>query len=469
MTSNIDSSRLMARMAAEIVYDDLPVQAVEATRNDLLDTLGVAIAGRAAPGCREVCSLVLGNYGADQATVWGSGRKAAAAEAAWANGTMAHALDFDDTHDPSVLHAGVSVIPAALAAAELTGGISGREFIAAVTIGLDWVCRMGVATTVGPVASGWMYTSLFGFFGATAAVGRVMKLDADQMAHAIGITYAQAAGNTQCMIDGSLTKRMQPGFAARAAVTSAMLARAGITGTINSFDGQSGLFRICLDGRYDRDVLLHRLGEHFHGAELSFKPYPACRYTHPAIEATLDMMKESRIEAGTIEHIDVGVNEHAFGNVCTPLEVKTRPRTIVDAQFSIPFCIATAIVKGEVFVPHFTAEALRDEEVLEVAAKVRPAVDPAIQASHGREISPVAISIRLKNGESRTRYLETAKGGIDNPMSFDELAAKVRQCATYAGFQPTHPMAERLIGLTRTLETLPDVRALATAMADSPE
>src|SRR5690606_3457958 len=158
-------------------------------------------------------------------------------------------------HDGAVLHAGVSVVPAALATAEWVGGVSGKELITAVTIGLDWVCRMGAATTVGPIASGWMYTSLFGFFGATAAAGRLLKLDAGQLAHAMGIAYAQAAGNTQCMIDGSLTKRMQPGFAARGALTSASLARIGITGTIGTFDGPSGLFRVYLGENYRRDVL----------------------------------------------------------------------------------------------------------------------------------------------------------------------------------------------------------------------
>ncbi|MES3001452.1 MAG: MmgE/PrpD family protein [Pseudomonadota bacterium] len=466
--SSLDAARVMARHAALLSFGDLPAPAVEASRCDLLDTLGVAIAGWKAPGCAEVRALVLEQYPSGSATVWSSGRQAPPAEAALANGTMAHALDFDDTHDASVLHAGVSVIPAALAVAEHVGGVSGKELLAAITVGIDWVCRMGMAATIGPVASGWMYTSLFGHFGATAAAGRLLKLSEQQMEHAIGIAFAQAAGNTQCMIDGSLTKRMQPGFAARGGILSAMLARSGITGTIGTFDGPAGLYRICLNGNYDRDTLLRDLGSKFLGTELSYKPYPACRYTHTAIEATLALAQRHAIDPATIESIEVGTNENAYRNVSTPLEVKTRPRSVVDAQFSIPYCVAAALVRGQVFIDDFHPEAFADETVLRIAAKVRPFADPEIQASHPRDISPATVAIRLKDGRVLSCRQDSAKGGADNPMSFDELADKFRRCARYAGLPEGHGRTERLVDMVSRVDELADVRELARAISGDP-
>lgn len=465
----VDSSRLMAQAALRVSFDDLPSEVVEATRHDVLDTLGVALGGRSTPGCHELNAMVLENYPTQQATVWGTGYKANVAEAAWANGAMAHALDFDDTHDPSVLHAGVSVVPAAMAAAEFVGGVSGKELVTAIAVGLDWICRMGAATTIGPIASGWMYTSLFGYFGATAAVGKLLHLNADQLTNALGIAYAQASGNTQCMIDGALTKRMQPGFAARAALGSALLARAGVTGTSGTFDGYSGLFRICLNKQYDRNVMLADVGRRFLGAELSFKPYPACRYTHTAIEAALELRRRHSIAAHTVERVEVGVNEHAYTNVCTPIGVKTRPRTIVDAQFSIPYCIATALIKGDVFLPDFTIPALGNDHVLALASRVIPRIDSAIQASHARDISPADVRIHLTDGTTLQILQMSSKGGPEHPMSFDELALKFRRCCEYGGYAKSDGRIEHLISLVREMESLPNVSGLAAAMGIEPK
>ena len=461
----IDSAYLLAKNAAELPFCRLSTSAIKSTRNDILDTLGTAIAGANAPGCREVARLVTENYATPQATVWGSRCKASATEAAMANGTMAHALDFDDTHDAAVLHAGVSVVPAAFAAAELVGGIDGKELLAAITIGLDLVCRMGMATSVPPVASGWMYTSLFGHFGATVTAGRLLRLDTNQMAHAMGIAYAQAAGNTQCMPDGSLTKRMQPGFAARSGLLSAMLARSGITGTTQTFDGGSGLFRVYLNKAYDRDRLLLDLGERFEGVDLSFKPYPSCRYTHAAIDAIMSLIQKSPIDPDQIKSISVGVNDQAFTNVCMPIEVKAKPRFIVDAQFSIPYCVATAIVKRQVFIDDFTVTALSNPTVLAVASKVRPFLDPDIQLSNARDISPAKVLVEMKDGTKLTAHSTSPRGGPTNPLSFAELTEKFRRCAAYGETPLSTSKTEQIIRLIENMESVVDVSVISQALA----
>ncbi|MBB5498836.1 MmgE/PrpD family protein [Paraburkholderia sp. MM5384-R2] len=461
----MDASLLVARHLATLSFADLPRSALDATRNNILDTIGVAIAGASAPGCREVARAVLDNAPGSQAWVWGTGRMAVAADAALANGTMAHALDFDDTHDAAVLHAGVSTVPAALAIADRLGGVNGVELLTAVAAGLDFACRLGVATRLPPVASGWAYTALFGLFGATAAAGKLMKLDAERMGHALGIAYAQAAGNSQCMPDAALTKRMQPGFAARTGVLSATLAAAGITGTTNTFEGRHGLAHVYLRGEFDRDRLLRDLGLRFEHEDLGYKPYPSCRHTHNAIDIALRLARDHNIDPANIERIDVAVNREAYDNVCTPVETKTRPRSVVDAQFSIPFCIATALLKREVFIDAFADDALRNEAVLRIASLVSASVDDDMQERFGRAVTPAAVFIGMKDGTRYNGLSDVPRGGIDNPMDFDALVEKFRRCVHYAGGPFFHAKSARLVDMLGDLESVRDVRQITVDLA----
>jgi 2-methylcitrate dehydratase PrpD len=460
-----DSSYAIAHHLAALKFEDLPDTAVEAARLNLLDTVGVALAGADAPGCREVTRMVLDNYGSSQAHVWGTGRMATAAEAALANGVMAHALDFDDTHDGAVLHAGVSAVPAALAVADRLGGVSGRELIKAVAAGLDLTCRLGIASSVPPLGIGWMYTALYGVFGATATAGILLRLDAERMSHAFGIAYARAAGNTQCVPDGALTKRMQPGFSAQVGVLSAMMAAAGVTATTNTFDGKYGLGQVYLRGHLDREILLQNLGIHFEHVNLSYKPYPSCRHTHTSIDVALRLAMEEDVDVRQIESISVLVTEDGHRNVCAPRENKIRPRSVVDAQFSIPFCVATALTRRDVFVGHFTQTALVDQDILRLASLVRTDVDPQMNEEFGRAVTPAAVKVVMKSGAVYAGRSDQPRGGSGNPMDFDALANKFRRCTQYAGEVLPGARTESLIAMFRALEDLRDVRQLTSQLA----
>jgi len=463
-SSPIDASGILAQKIAGLEFTDLPASAIEAARCNLLDTVGVAIAGASAPGCAEIVGLVLDYYPTEQATVWGSGRKATATEAAFANGTMAHALDFDDTHDAAILHAGVSVVPAALAIAETIGGVNGKQLINAVAIGLDITCRLGVAARISPVTTGWVYTAIFGLFGATIAVGKILRLNALQIQNAIGIAYAQAAGNCQCIPDGSLTKRMQPGFSARVGVLSALLAQRGITGTLNSFEGRHGLARVYLHNQWDRNRLLDDFGSRWLHEELAYKPYPACRHTHNAIDVALRLARDHDIDARQIECISVAVNAEAYANVCTPAEIKRAPRTVVDAQFSIPYCVANALLKRDVFITEFSEAALRQSDALQLASKVACRLDQRIDQEYGRGVSPAEMTITLRDGSTFSGASYIARGGIEKPMTISELEAKFERC-----FQFAHPDRSQgssvLIDKFRKLDMMADVRELTSALA----
>ncbi|MBI2906118.1 MAG: MmgE/PrpD family protein [Chloroflexi bacterium] len=446
----MDASIVMAKAAVNTRYADLPAAAVEAAKKDILDTLGTTIAGSAAPGEPEIVDLLKEFGGKGEATIAVYGGKLTAVSAAMANGSMGHALDYDDTHDGAILHAGVTAIPAAFAIAERIGKVNGNDFIAAVTMGVDVTCRMGLANNEGP--AGFVLTPLYGFFGATVAAGKLLGLTEDQMVSALGIAYSQAAGNNQCLDDGALTKRMQAGFAARGGVMAALMAQKGVRGTTNSFEGRCGLFKVYHGSNYTPRFLTDGLGETFEVTNLSFKPYPCCRINHPYLDAVFALLREQPINPGDIEAITVYVNKDPH-ELCSPLEVKRNPRTIVDAQFSIPYNVACALVKGKVSISDFTDAAIKDAAVVALANKVTPEFEPSMVR---RELTPGKVEIRTGSAVY-SKYIDIAYGHPRNPMDMAAIGEKFRDCARSAARPLPEKNVEKVIELCSRMEELDDV------------
>ncbi len=452
--------------AASLTADQLPAEVLAATRLNLRDTLACATAGLSAPGVGEVLDLVRSWGGAPQAGIWCTGERVPAPHAAWVNGVMAHARDYDDTHDAAVLHAGVSVIPAALAAAELRGGCSGAELVAGIAVGLELVCRLGLATRIGIIESGFIYSSLFGYFGATAAAARVMGLDAAAMQNAIGIAYSQAAGTHQVTRDAALTKRMQPGLAARAAILAVELARRNVRGAQAIFEGVDGLFPTYLRGRYDPAVLRDGLGTHYHFVGLSYKPYPCCRFDHTAIDAALAIRAQPGFDARLVRRIRVGVSNQAYEAVCTPPEIRRAPRSIVQAQFSIPYTVGCALVHGQALLSHFTDAALRDPAVLALAGITECRADAEIERDFGRSISPTHIVVDAENGVFEAR-VDIPRGHPDRPMTTADFELKLRDCLAFGGGNWAQGTAERLSATVGRVEQLADINELTALLTPS--
>ena len=423
---------VFAEYAAPLRGEDLPSDAIVAAKTNLFDTLACAIAGANAAGVAEVRELAVSWGGAPQAPIWCSRSRVPAHHAAWVNAMMAHARDFDDTHDEAVLHAGVSVVPAALAATTLRPAATGSDLLAGVVAGLELVCRLGVATTIGIIDSGFIYTSLFGYFGATAAAARVLGLDARQMANALGIVYSQAAGTHQVTRDAALTKRMQPGFAAKAALLSVQLAQREIRGVQNTFDGIDGLFRTYLRDGYDPEALRDGLGEDFALIELSYKPYPCCRFNHTAIDAALTMRSQLGLDAARIGRISARMNHQAYEAVCTPPDIRHHPTTSVQAQFSIPFTVACALIDGHVSLGHFSEEGLRRSDILELAAKVECSVDEEIEKHWSRSISPTELVAEAGNVVFKQRA-DYPRGHARFPMTQADFDSKLADCMSFSG------------------------------------
>lgn len=440
--TGLEFAEEFAAFASALTLDQVPSHVLDMAKADVFDTLACAMAGISANGVDTLLSMVVDWGGKPNANIWCTGHRVPAHHAAWVNGMMAHARDFDDTHDAAVLHAGVSVVPAALAAAEIAPTASGADLLSGIVVGLELICRLGMATKIGIVESGYMYTSLFGHFAATAAAARVLRLDAAQTVNALGIAYSQAAGTHQVTRDAALTKRMQPGFAAKTGVISAQLSRAGIRGAQRVFEGADGLFRSYLRSAYDPERLRDGLGDRFDLADLSFKPYPCCRFNHTAIDAALKVRADMPVGA-KIHKITARVTSQSREAVGTPIEMRRAPKSVVQAQFSIPYTVACALHKGALGLVEFTDDALQDERVLDIASCVDVLADPEIDREWGRKVSPTHLVVETDQGVFEARA-DIPRGSAETPMTRSDFDRKLNSCVDMSGLHWPEDLARKL-------------------------
>ena len=449
-----DPALTLARHVYKTSLSDLPDDALIATKRDILDTLGAALGGSVAPGIAELAGLVKHWGGREESSLLLIGGKAPAPQAALVNATMGHALDFDDTFDRAGnIHPGTSTLAASLAIAEMQGGASGRDFVLAVTLGLDVSCRLALAATID---RGWHRTAAFGIFGATAAAGKLLQLNVEQIVNAFGIAYSQAAGSRQCIVDGALTKRFQAGQAASGAVLSALLAREGFTGAHRVFAGRFGFFPLYQPDGYNLDAITDELGKIFRGVELSFKPYPSGRPNHAIIDAALDIYHRLDIataDAGAgIGEVVITLDPRTYTDQLSPEAGKRRPSQVVEAQFSIPFLVAAALVRGRVGIGEVAG--VNDLQVLALSDRVRGAI---------REDAPVGwaqITVRRTDGRVDSQETTSPAGSPHKPLSDAQLYAKFRDCAAHAVKCIPEATVDEAIRFIGQLDDAPDATEL---------
>jgi 2-methylcitrate dehydratase PrpD len=452
-----DFAEIFADFAAGVTLQDLPQEVIAMAETDIFDTLACAIAGFDAPGVAGLRDRIADWGGKPEAGIWCTGMRVPAHHAAWINGMMAHARDFDDSHDTATLHAGVSVVPAALAAADLCPTATGADVVAGVAVGLELASRMGLATTVSVLDSGYLYTSLYGHFAATAAAARVMGLDSAATANALGIAYSQAAGTHQVTRDGALTKRMQPGFAAKTALISVALATAGIRGTRRTFEGADGLFRTYLHGNFRPERLREGLGSTYDLLGLSYKMYPCCRWTHAAIDGAFALRQ--RIAPQSIRRLTVHANRILHEVVGTPLDTCQAPRTTVQAQFSIPYTVACGLLRGRVDLHDFTEDGITDPDVRALAAKIEVVIDPVLDAGWPRTMSPVRLVAETGHEQVEIR-IDHPRGSTGRPMSAADFTDKMAGCLRHSAFDWPAGTATRFGQVISGLRHAPDAADL---------
>jgi 2-methylcitrate dehydratase PrpD len=427
---------------------------VEAAKKEVLDSLATALGGSSKAGVRELVDMVKEWGGNEQSTIIAYGIKCPAPNAAQVNGTMIHALDYDDGHQVALVHIGCIAVSTCFAVAERMGKASGKELITAIALGGDFMARLGLASRPGTSAlgSGWHPTTLFGFLGAAAMAGRIMGLDEEKMINALGLAYHQCGGAGSGVADGALAKRMGPGLAARAGITAALMAERGITGERNSLEGRTGLFNVYMGGDYDAKILTAELGKRFEGVNIGDKPYPCCGLTHACIDATLALISRHDIKVDKIRDITVYGGQSVYG-LSQPPEIKRAPRTIIDAQFSIPWVVATALVKGKVTVDDFTDEAIKKQDILRVAQKINTRLVPAM-SRHG--VGPGGVTIMMKDGTEYTEEVEHCLGSVERPMTFEDCTKKFRECAACSIKPLSADTVDKVIEMVARLEKLND-------------
>jgi 2-methylcitrate dehydratase PrpD len=325
--------------------------------------------------------------------------------------------------------------------------------VVAVTLGLDVACRLALAATVD---RGWHRTAAFGIFGATAAAGKLLELNGEQMVNAFGIAYSQAAGTRQCILDGALTKRFQAGQAASSAVLSALLAREGFTGARQVFAGRFGFFPMYQPDGYNLGAISDGLGQIFRGVELSFKPYPSGRPNHAMLDAALALYHQLDLttadEGAGIAEVVITVNPPTYADQLSPEAGKRCPLQVVEAQFSIPFLVAAALVRGRVGIGEVAG--VDDPEVLALSNRIQGAVREGAPANWAQ------ITVRRADGRASSVETTSPSGSPQKPLSDVQLHAKFRDCAAHAAKLIPLETVEQAIHLIEHLGASPDATAL---------
>ncbi|MGH2851553.1 MAG: MmgE/PrpD family protein [Solirubrobacteraceae bacterium] len=423
------AAQRIARFSTDLEYDALTPETVAAAKLHALDTLGCGLAGFATGDGAFVIDAATEVAAAGPATAIGFPNGLPPGEAALVNGTLCHVLDFDDTHPDSIVHVSAAVVPAALAAGEIAAS-SGREAICALVAGNEVSTRLGMAAGGRFHARGLHPTGVCGVFGATVTAARLRALSAEQTTNALGIAGSMAGGLLEFLADGAKTKPLHPGWAAQAALAAVRLAAHGATGPGSVFEGRRGFFATYLHGETpDLEGQLADLGRRFETPRIAFKPYPACHYTHAPVDALAELIARERLTADDVESITALSDETGVGLVLHPRADKLAPRTPYDSKFSLPYCLATLLVRGSVDVGSFQADAIGDPEVLELAARV-DYEERAYAAAP--DAFPGGVRVRTRDGRVLEAELRNQRGGAENPMSEAEVIGKFRANAAQA-------------------------------------
>ena len=438
-------------------YDDLPASAIDAARRLIIDTIGTGYAGASEPGCGEIADMVLVDGAAPRSTLWSTGQRTSAMGAALANGTFAAALDYDSLHFDGVIHPEIVTLPAALALGEREKR-SGRDLIRAIVIGGDLMCRMAMST--GRNAA-WFVTSTNGTFGAAAAASIMLGLDREQTRNALGLALCQAGGTIQAVLERTLAKRMQSAFASHSGMRAAELARRGVTGPVDAFEGPAGYYAAFEPG--DAAALLDGLGQRYETLNTGIKKFPSCACNHAAIQASIELARDYDIVADELKRVHVKITpymQQVVGGDFDP-----RGDLQVAAQFSVRYSVACALMRRELRLGDLMPERVLEPKVRALADRIEIELD----GDNDGFLSPATVTVETAAGRVQ-RTVQAVPGSTQAPLSDGDVADKFYDCLSYgvAKGQPAIDGA-RLFANLSALETVADLNAMMAAVFQSPQ
>lgn len=447
-------ARVFSDFVASLRWSDLPSEVSIQTKRCLLDWVACALGGSQTVEAKIVADTLKDMVCQAQCTVMGREFKTNALDACVANGTAAHSEDFDDTILDCALHQGIVVVTASVALAEAVHA-TGSALLEAIVAGYEVAARVGLAVNEMPAKAhhgkGFHPPGTCGVFGAAAAASKLLSLSKDQTCMALGIAGSAASGLMEFLSNGSMVKRLHPGSAARSGLLAAMLARNGFTGPETVFEGRDGFLRAYSDGdRFDAKWLCSGLGEMWYTFRTSFKYYSCCHHCHTPIDALLGLLETEGFVVEQVEQIEIRHPTAAHYLIGEPIERKRNPGSMLDAQMSLPYCMAVALTDRHVGVHQFDGKHRSDKRVAELMQKVTPIADEELDKEFSATQWPAIVTVILAGGKTLSARSDHPKGSPENPMTDEEFVKKLREQA----LRVLHPRGvERLIdGLQRTEE-----------------
>ncbi|MGH1564953.1 MmgE/PrpD family protein [Mumia sp. DW29H23] len=430
--SEVTLGAQVARFAVDAARHGIPDDVAASARQRVLDVLGLCVAAHRLETSAAIVDHVLDQGGHAQATIVGVRDRVTAAQAALANGVLAHSLDYDDTHLPSVLHPSASVVPAALAAAEHTGA-DGALTVRAVAVGLEVAVRLGMAGYDAELGNSVFFehgqhaTSITGAMGSAVAASLLYGADEKGVLDALGVTASMASGIIEANRTGGTVKRLHCGLAAQSGVTAAQLVRRGFTGPPTVLEGRFGFFEAWLHGRFRPEAVTEGLGKEWSVPGIFFKPYPANHFTHTSIDAGL-ALRARGIRPDDVASIRIGAPTAVIRTIGQPLETKRTPQTGYQAQFSGPYAVVAGLLGGGglgLGLDDFTDALAQDPVRRALMATVDVVPDPRCDAIYPHQF-PAVVTLRTTSGEVVVEEVLTNRGGPERPLTDDELACKFR-------------------------------------------
>jgi 2-methylcitrate dehydratase PrpD len=452
-------TRAIAEFVAGLTYDAIPSEVRERIKLLILDGIGCGIYGAGQPWC-TILQTTLGELDATRSTtVWGTGLRLSSPHATLVNGTQVQGFELDDVHRQGVLHVGAVTLPALIAVGESHARLSGRDFLTAAVAGYEIGPRVGMCMGQEHIGQGWHSGATVGVFSAAAGAARGLGLTADETMHALGIAGTQSAGLMAAQY-GSMVKRMHAGRSSQSGLYGALLARNGFTGILDVFEAPYGGFCTTFSRSTDLfnlDELSAGLGQRFETTRIALKFYSCVASNHTSLDAIRAIQARRPFTLDQLAKIVIHGSQVTVDHVGWPY----RPEGLTSAQLNLPFCVATLLLEGDVFVDQFKPEAFTDAARMELSKKVEVVHDPQITALGSKFRHKVRLEVHLKDGTVEAETREQPRGGEDAFASQADIVDKFKKLSRAS-------MSERqqadLIDMILNMERLPDMRALPEAL-----
>lgn len=451
----MEAEQRLAGYVATTRFEDIPREPVDIAKRVILTIMGTTVAGSTAEGCEEIADLIRKWGGSEEAMVLVHGYRVPAHNAVFMNSIMARALDICDSMRPG-MHVGSSSVPTALAAAELAGGCSGREFLSALVLGTELAARINGSSDY----DGFDPTGICSIFASTAVAGRVLRLNTTQMLNGLALAFNKAGGSFQSNIDGSLAVRVIQGFVSQGGMICAELAESGITGPKNFLEGVYGYFHLYAKDQFNKEAVLGGLGTRYEMNKTLFKSHPSCGATLASTDAILYIMKESGLTPEDVSEIHVRVSPYIYRLAGHRFEIGDNPR--VNGQFSIQYCVANALLRGIPRLQHFEESHVRDPRIMGIIEKIHVASFPGADGADSPLAKTIAAEMKVTTvrGDVIHKKVDVPRGYPGNPLTELEHQERFHQYLSYGSRPLPKKNMDKLVSLVNGLEEVDDVRTL---------